>query len=261
MKGEDRVKVGLIGGTGFYDLFGTLEDIIMATPYGDVTLFKGEHGNKEVYFLPRHGTTHGVLAPDVNYRANMIALKMVGVERVLAVSAVGSVNPDIQVGSVSLLDQFVDMTKRRQQTYGEFSADMTEPFCNEMKASIQGAARMLGLPMHENVTLVGVDGPIYETRHELQLFRSWGMDVVGMTNTTEAALARELGLCFSVITLSTDMATGFAEKPPNLEAHRKVAEENKGKMKDLVLQTLGDLERNKECACTVPYQNARLAAH
>lgn len=254
------MKVGLIGGTGFYDLFGTLEEKVIKTPFGTVTLFHGVHEDKEVYFLPRHGTTHGVLAPDVNYKANMSALKISGVERVLAVSAVGSINPDIPVGSVSLLDQFVDMTRRRDQTFGAFSADMTEPFCQEIKTSVLSASKTLGLSIYEDVTLVGVDGPIYETRQELQLFRTWGMDVVGMTNTTEAALARELGLCFSVITLSTDMATGFAETPPNLEAHRKVAEENKGKMKNLVLQTLSNLESNTDCSCTVPYQNAQNAA-
>ncbi|WP_261130601.1 MTAP family purine nucleoside phosphorylase [Bacillus sp. Marseille-Q3570] len=254
------MKVGLIGGTGFYDLFGSLDERVIDTEFGQVTLFQGVHEGKDVYFLPRHGTTHGVLAPYVNYKANMKALKLVGVERVLAVSAVGSINPDIPIGGVSLLEQFVDMTKRRDQTYGEFSADMTEPFCLEMNESIVAAANVLDIALHKGVTLVGVDGPIYETRTELQLFGKWGVDVVGMTNTTEAALARELGLCFSVMTLSTDMATGFAETPPNLETHRNVAAQNKEKMKRLVLQAISTIHINPECNCTKPFKNALVAS-
>lgn len=249
------MKVGLIGGTGFYDLFDTLEEQTVKTEFGDVVLFRGDYEGQEVFFLPRHGTKHGVLAPHVSYKANMKALQQIEVERVIAVSAVGSINPAIPVGGVSLLDQFVDMTRRRDKTYGEFSADMTEPFCSDLQDSFSEAANELDLPMHKDVTLVGVDGPIYETRNELQLFAQWGMDVVGMTNTTEAVLARELGLCFSVVTLSTDLATGTAETPPNLATHKKVAEQNKEKMKRLILETLTKINDRKACSCDNSYKS------
>lgn len=252
------MKIGLIGGTGFYDLFPVLIEQRMETEYGQATLLKGEYGGKEVYFLPRHGSTHGVLAPYVNYKANMLALKKAGVEQVIAVSAVGSVNPNIPIGGLSLLNQFVDLTRRRENTFGRFSVDMTNPFCSDLQQVLKSAAQDNGQTLHENTTLICVDGPIYETRSELQLFSSWGMDVVGMTNATEAVLSRELGICFSAVTLSTDLATGFAYIPPDLATHKKVAAENKDKVKALVLKAISLLTEQKSCQCTKSYNDYML---
>ncbi|MDQ0199714.1 MTAP family purine nucleoside phosphorylase [Neobacillus ginsengisoli] len=249
------MKIGLIGGTGLYDLFHLLTEQCIETEYGQVPLLKGEYEGKKVYFLPRHGTVHGVLAPYVNYKANLMALKKAGVDQIIAVSAVGSVNPDIPISGLTLPDQLVDFTRRRENTYGKFSADMTLPFCPDLQQAVRSAAQENGQKLYENTTLICVDGPIYETRNELQLFSSWGMDIVGMTNATEAALARELGICFSVVTLSTDLATGFASIPPDLATHKKVAAENKEKVKALVEKALSLLPKQKSCQCAKSYND------
>jgi 5'-methylthioadenosine phosphorylase len=252
------LKIGLIGGTGLYDLFHTLTEQWIETEYGQVALVKGEYEDKEVYFLPRHGTEHGVLAPYVNYKANMMALKKAGVDQVIAVSAVGSINPDIPIGGLSMPYQFVDFSRRRDNTYGQFSADMTLPFCPDLHQAVRTAASENSQSLYENTTLICVDGPVYETRSELQLFSSWGMDVVGMTNSTEAALARELGICYSAVTLSTDLATGFAPIPPDLATHKKVAAVNKDKVKALIVKTLALLPEQKSCQCAKSYNDYML---
>lgn len=252
------MKIGLIGGTGLYDLFHTLTEQCIETEYGQVTLLIGEFEDKKVYFLPRHGTEHGVLAPYVNYKANMMALKKAGVEQVIAVSAVGSINPDIPIGGLSMPDQIVDFSRRRDNTYGQFSADMTHPFCPDLQQAVSTAATENSQTLYENTTLICVDGPIYETRSELQLFSSWGMDVVGMTNSTEAALARELGICYSAVTLSTDLATGFAPIPPDLGTHKRVAAINKDKVKALIVKTLALLPEQKSCQCAKSYNEYRI---
>ncbi|GFZ82071.1 putative 6-oxopurine nucleoside phosphorylase [Compostibacillus humi] len=248
------MKIGLIGGTGFYDLFESLEEQHVSTDYGNIILYITEHSGKEVIFLPRHGMTHGVLAPYVNYKGNMQALKQMGVNKIIALSAVGSINPNISVGSLTLLDQFVDFTKRRDFTYGKFSADMSEPFCSDLKSFIKMAAKSNNQKLYEDAKLICVDGPIYETRSELQLFSSWGMDVVGMTNSTEAILARELGMCYAVVTLSTDIATGFSDIPPDLETHKIVAQENIDKAAKLIFKAVSIISDLKTCSCADSYE-------
>ncbi|WP_066066929.1 MTAP family purine nucleoside phosphorylase [Neobacillus soli] len=253
------MKIGLIGGTGFYDLFDSLEEIEIETDYGKITLFKSHYAGNEIYFLPRHGTGHGVLAPDVNYKGNIMALKKTGVNQIIAVSAVGSINREIPVGGLSLLNQFVDFTRRRSTSYGQFSADITDPFCPKLQETIKQAAGQIEQKIYEDTTLICVDGPIYETRNELQVFASWGMDVVGMTNSTEAVLTRELGMCFSVVTLSTDIATGTSDVPPDLATHKRVAESNKHKVKQLILKTLENFTGETECKCGQSFNKANLS--
>jgi 5'-methylthioadenosine phosphorylase len=254
------MKIGLIGGTGFAELLQSQQEVTVRTEFGDVALLRGSCEDKEIYFLLRHGKHHETLAPDVNYRANMLALKRVGVDRVIAVSAVGSIHPGIPIGSLTLLSQFVDFTRRRDNSYGTFSVDMTYPFCPDVRAGFLRAAEQKQIPLIPDTTIICVDGPIYETRAELQLYATWGMDVVGMTAATEAALARELGLCYSVVTLTTDMATGCSDVPPDLATHKQVAERHNGKVRDLLLGVLSQLNETKSCACQEAYIRAT-AAH
>lgn len=252
------MKIGIIGGTGFYNLLDGMQEKTVGTEYGDVTVFQSIYEGKEVTFLPRHGKFHDTLAPFVNYRANMMALKELGIERVLAFSAVGAINPDIGVGSLSLLDQFVDFTTR-PKTYGKFSVDITEPFCPELQDVYRKSAIAIDEPLREETKLICVDGPRYETKAEIQLFGTWGMDVVGMTNATEASLARELGICYAVVTLATNMAPGVTETKPSLKAHKAVSESKREKVKELMLEAIKASGGRQSCSCPEAYERATVA--
>lgn len=252
------MKIGITGGTGFYHLLDEMEEQTVSTEYGEVTAFKGIHAGKEVHFLPRHGKNHNTLAPFINYRANMMALKQLGVERILAVSAVGAINREIEVGSLSLLDQFVDFTTR-EKSYGKYSVDITEPFCPELQEVFKQAARNIDEPLRERTTLICVDGPRYETRAEIQLFAKWGMDVVGMTNATEASLARELGMCYSVVTLATNPAPGLTDVAPSLKVHKAVSDSKKETVKNLFLEAVQLVKDVQSCSCKEAYDRAFLA--
>ncbi|MCD4838637.1 MTAP family purine nucleoside phosphorylase [Neobacillus sedimentimangrovi] len=250
------MKIGVIGGTGFYDLLKEAEKIEVTTEFGVVPVFKGEHANKEVYFLPRHGENHHCLAHEVNYRANMLALKQLGVNHVLAMCAVGSLNPEIPVGHFALLDDFVDVTTNRVKTYGKYSVDISRPYDEELRQYFMEAARQTGIELTPKATYITVDGPRYETSAEIKLYRSWGMDVVGMTNGTEASLARELGIAYAVVTLATDMAAGMTDVAPDLEMHRSVVKNNKEKMIKLFLKTIELVETNGKSEAMLAYERA-----
>ncbi|RHW40393.1 S-methyl-5'-thioadenosine phosphorylase [Neobacillus notoginsengisoli] len=252
------MKIGVIGGTGFQDLF---EDVIerkVETEFGEVTAFLGTCMEKEIVFIPRHGKGHSTLAPYVNYKGNIQALKKLEVDRIISVSAVGSINPAIKVGSLGYLDNFFDMTKR-SNTYGKYSVDMTDPFCPEINEVFSEAAKKINEPINENLQLVCVEGPRYETRLEISLFGKWGIDVVGMTTATEAALARELGMCYSVTTLTTNMAAGVTNVRPSLKVHKEVGERKNATMKKLVIEAINLLTKRQGCTCPEPYERIREA--
>ena len=251
------MKRAIIGGTGFADL-SYLEGRraqVVRTPFGGSTVYIGTYQGEETCFLPRHGPEHNQLAHEVNYRANIWALRELGVERVLGLSAVGSLNPEMPIGDLVVPDQLVDFTKQRQATYNLGSVDFTYPYCGEMRAVIIERAQALGIPAHSQATYLAVEGPRYETAAEIKLWARLGMDIVGMTNGTEAALARELGLCYAVIGLVTDLAAGMQQTPPDLETHRRIVKENLSRLRELALATLVAL--SDACGCPCASQAAR----
>lgn len=250
------MKVGVIGGTGFYDLLDWKEETAVDTEFGDVVVYRANHEGKELYFLPRHGVKHDRLAHQINYRGNMMAMSNLGVERVLAMCAVGSLNPEIPVGHFALLDQFVDVTTKRDNTYGKYSVDISEPYCPDLRRTFLSAAEDLDTELAPEATYICVDGPRYETAAEIQLYQNWGMDVVGMTNATEAALARESGLCYAVITIATDLAAGTSGIPPDLEMHKNVVRENKEMMAQLLLGAASRVSEERNCGCRQAYERA-----
>lgn len=247
------MKIGVIGGTGFQDLFEDVVEKKVDTEFGEVTAFLGTCMGKDIVFIPRHGKGHSTLAPYVNYKGNIEALKTLGVERVISVSAVGAINPDIEVGSLGSLGNFFDMTKR-SNTYGKYSVDMTDPFCPEINNVFSEAAKKINEPLNENLQLVCMEGPRYETRLEIGLFGKWGIDVVGMTTATEAALARELGMCYSVTTLTTNMAAGVTDVRPSLKVHKEVGERKNATMKKLVIESINLMTERQGCTCHEPYE-------
>jgi 5'-methylthioadenosine phosphorylase len=251
------VKTLLIGGTGFTDLdyLEAVRSSVVRTPFGGVTIYEGQYQEQETGFLPRHGLHHERLAPQVNYQANIWAAQQLGFERVLGLSAVASLKPAIHVGDLVLLDQLVDLTEGRAYTFQLRSANMTEPFCRQLRQTILEQAEQIKVALHRQATYLCVSGPRYETAAEIRLFQSWGMDVVGMTNATEASLCRELGLCYATIALVTNMGAGLTAQGPDLQRHRQVTQENLPKLKRLALASLAAIPAEKDCQCVDPPQN------
>jgi 5'-methylthioadenosine phosphorylase len=261
-----RTPIGIIGGTGVYDpeWLQAGRPRTMTTPYGDVLVTEGEVGGRPVVFLNRHGPGHAVPPHRVNYRANLFALHTLGVRQVVATAAVGSLNPAVPPGHLLLADQFLDFTHGRVSTFFEGGADgvvhtdMTAPYCEGLRATLTEASRTLRLPLTNGGTYVTTEGPRFESAAEIRAFRILGGDVVGMTGVPEVVLARELGLCYATICLSTNFAAGLAGHPLT---HREVVDlmtqhgEHLRALLTAAVPGLGD------APCSCPPAAGRLATH
>jgi 5'-methylthioadenosine phosphorylase len=204
--------VGVIGGSGLYQMPGLerVREVEIKTPFGKPSdkLIRGRLGKSEVVFLPRHGAGHRWLPTEVNFRANTFAMKKLGVERIISVSAVGSLREEIAPGHVVIPDQFIDRTTQRPSTFfgrGLVAhVSLADPFCKDLSAVRAAAANSEGAKVHAGGTYVCMEGPQFSTRAESHLYRSWGAHVIGMTNLQEAKLAREAEICFTTLALATD---------------------------------------------------------
>jgi 5'-methylthioadenosine phosphorylase len=207
-----RPRLGIIGGSGLYALAssGPVERVEVATPFGapsdavQITVVEG----REVAILARHGAGHRLLPSEINYRANVYAMKLLGVERILSASAVGSMREEIRPRDVVLPDQFIDRTRGRAATFfgGGIAAHVAfaDPVCPEARRALVEASRHAGAAAHDGGTYLCMEGPAFSTRAESLLYRSWGVHVIGMTNLTEAKLAREAEICYATLALVTD---------------------------------------------------------
>ena len=204
--------IGIIGGSGLYQMAGlTVDELrVVETPWGlpSDPFMTGTLNGTPVVFLSRHGKGHRYLPTEINYRANIAGLKSLGVERVLSVSAVGSLKEDIPPGMMVVVDDFIDLTKKRDMTfYGSGAVGHTgfgDPVCSQVAGSFVSATKTLGYSFQKGGTYVCMEGPAFSTKAESRLYRSWNADVIGMTNATEARLAREAGLCYATLALATD---------------------------------------------------------
>jgi 5'-methylthioadenosine phosphorylase len=211
------MRIGVIGGSGIYAMEG-LEDVReerVSTPYGDPSdacilgrLPCPGGTEAEMVFLPRHGRGHRFNPSEVNYRANIFALKSLGVEWVISVSAVGSLRENIVPGQVVIIDQFIDRTRLRKNTFFENGlvahVAFGDPVCTALRNYLVDAAREMDIPFHDGGTYVCMEGPAFSTRAESNLYRSWGASVIGMTNLPEAKLAREAELSYATLAMATD---------------------------------------------------------
>lgn len=205
-------KIGIIGGSGLYDLPGLsgVKMVKMQTPFGDPSdeLLTGTLGETEVVFVPRHGRGHRLLPQEINFRANLWALKKLGVTRVISVSAVGSMKEEIEPGHLVVPDQFIDRTQGRASTFfGEGivgHVSFGDPVCRDLATTLSVAATASGATVHEGGTYICINGPQFSTRAESLSYRQIGVAVIGMTNMPEAKLAREAELCYATLALSTD---------------------------------------------------------
>ncbi len=203
-------KVGVIGGSGFYELLENPREERVSTPFGDpsdvVTI--GELGGREVCFLPRHGKGHRTMPSDLPFQANILALKQLGVEWIISASAVGSMKEEIEPGHIVIPDQFYDRTMHRRSTFfGDGCVahiPFADPVCPDLSKLLAQAGRDAGAVIHEGGTYVCMEGPQFSTRAESLVYRSWGVDVIGMTNLQEAKLAREAEICYATMALATD---------------------------------------------------------
>lgn len=204
--------IGIIGGSGLYDMEGVtgLERVPVRTPFGPTSddISVGELDGHPVAFLSRHGRGHRLAPHEIPYRANIWALKSLGVRWLISVSAVGSMREDIAPGELVMVDQFIDRTRARTSTFFEDGVvahvGFSDPVCGLLRAALCDAAGRAGVRFHDGGTYVCIDGPQFSTRAESQLFRSWDVSVIGMTNLPEARLAREAQLAYATIALATD---------------------------------------------------------
>jgi 5'-methylthioadenosine phosphorylase len=205
-------KIGVIGGSGLYDIEALTDkqEKFISTPFGEpsAAVVIGRLDNREVAFVPRHGRGHVLTPTEVNYRANVCALKQLGVRFIISVSAVGSLKEEIAPTHLVVPDQFIDRTRHRLDTF--FSdgivahVSLADPFSNELRAIFVEQAKKLGVTVHDGGTYICMEGPQYSTRAESRLYRSWGADIIGMTNLTEARLAREAEIAYATLAFSTD---------------------------------------------------------
>ena len=210
--GKNAPKIGVIGGSGLYKLDGLeiVTEHTMKTPFGDPSdaIIEGQLGTARLFFLPRHGRTHATPPHKINYRANILALKMLGVDHIISMSAVGSLREAIAPGDLVVVDQFIDRTRMRPSTFFEEGIvahiSFAEPVDAQLASALYQAALTSEARIHRGGAYICIDGPQFSTRAESKLYRAWGADVIGMTNLPEARLAREAELPYATLALATD---------------------------------------------------------
>lgn len=267
---KPRAEFGVFGGSGFYSFFKRARQLELETQYGfpsgKLTLSKV--AGREVAFLPRHGVHHEFPPHMVPYRANLSAFKEVGVRRVVAPNAVGSLKPEIEPGDIVFCDQFVNFTSGRRDTFYDgpetTHVSTADPYCPEMrKVGIEAASR-LGLKAHGSGTVVVVQGPRFSTRAESRFFSGQGWDVINMTQYPEAVLARELEMCYLNISLVTDYDVGLEGdprvKPVSHEEVIKVFNRNVAKLRSLIVEIVKASPERRGCDCGSSLGHARLSA-
>ncbi|MDR0599603.1 MAG: S-methyl-5'-thioadenosine phosphorylase [Treponema sp.] len=240
------VTIGIIGGSGLDnpDILSGSRDEAVTTAWGmpSSSLKRGTIGGVKVVLLARHGREHTIPPSQVNYRANIAALKEAGCTHIVATTAVGSLREDIRRGDLVIIDQFIDFTKQRKMSYHEsFKPNvpshcaMADPYDEGLRRLMIEECRRLGFPFHEKGAVVTIEGPRFSTRAESRMFRSWGMDIINMTVATETALANEQGVPYAAVAMSTDYDSWKVdEEPVSWRAVNKVFEENAARVTALL---------------------------
>jgi len=248
--------IGIIGGSGLYDIEGLeiIEEKTVSTPFGEpsdkVLIF--ELAGREIAFLPRHGKGHRFSPSTINYRANVCAMKMLGVEWIVSVSAVGSLKEEIAPGDFVIVDQFIDRTKARVQTFFDDGIVAHVPFghpvCGELAKVLYNSTKSLGIKVHNGGTYVCMEGPAFSTRAESMLHRQWGADLIGMTNMPEAKLAREAEICYATIALSTDYDC-WKEEHVDVETIVATLKKNVANAKSVIKDAIAKIPVERKCVC------------
>ena len=257
--------IGVIGGSGLYHMEGLadIREVEIKTPFGKPSdkFIKGKLGKTQLVFIPRHGKGHRWLPTEVNFRANIFGMKKLGVERIIAVSAVGSLREEIAPGDLVVPDQAIDRTTQRPSTFfgrGIVAhVSLADPFCKDLSERLCNAATQARAKVHPKGTYLCMEGPQFSTRAESHLYRSWGADVIGMTNLQEAKLAREAEICFGTLALATDydcwnQAAGDVE----IEHVLEILAQNVELAQKIIGYVVQSLEDVRSCACASSLKNA-----
>lgn len=262
------VEIGVIGGSGFYSLLDGAEDVSVETPYGkpSAKITMGKIGGKSVAFLPRHGVKHEYPPHVIPYMANIWALKTLGVKRIIGACAVGSLQPAVQIGDIVVSDQFVNFTKNRRDTFydGPLTTHVSpaDPYCQETRDLAILAGRELSLRIHDQGTVVVIEGPRFSTRAESKFFSDAGWDIINMTQYPEVILARELEMCYLNLSLITDYDVGLQgnsqTKPVSHADVMKAFSENNDRLKHMIKNLVPRIPSVRTCDCEHALDGARL---
>lgn len=257
--------IGIIGGSGLYNIEGIREvkTVSLDTPFGKPSdsFTVGTLEGRKVAFLPRHGKGHTILPSELNFRANIYGMKKLGVEHIIAVSAVGSMKEEIRPLDIVIPDQFFDRTRGRISTFfgdgivGHVS--FADPVCGTLADTLYNAAKSTGVQAHKGGTYLCMEGPLFSTRAESQVYRQWGVSIIGMTNLQEAKLAREAEICYSTLAMATDYdCWHVSEEVVTLEMIIGNLNKNAETAKRILKTAIPKIEQKRTCACATAVQNA-----
>jgi 5'-methylthioadenosine phosphorylase len=258
-----QAEIGVIGGTGVYDpkLFRNVQEVEVNTPYGSPSsaFTIGELSGRQVAFLARHGPKHTIRPTDVNSRANICAFKKLGVQQILAISTVGSLKEEYKPGDLAFIDQFIDRTTKREQSF--YNQDrvchisVAEPMCPEIRKTLIAVAKENKINAHPTATYVCIEGPRFSTKAESRMFQAWGANVVGMTLVPECVLAREAEICYASIATITDYDC-WKDHAVTADEIVTTMRANAEKVKTMLAQTIAKLPKERTCGCKCALQGA-----
>ncbi|HHT9111102.1 MAG TPA: S-methyl-5'-thioadenosine phosphorylase [Candidatus Brocadiaceae bacterium] len=257
--------IGIIGGSGLYNIEGikNVEAVSIDTPFGMPSdcFMVGTLEGRKVAFLPRHGRGHTIMPSELNFRANIYGMKKLGVEHIIAVSAVGSMKEEIMPLDIVIPDQFFDRTRGRISTFfGEGivgHVSFADPVCKVLADTLYNAAQSVGVRAHKGGTYLCMEGPLFSTRAESNVYRQWGVSVIGMTNLQEAKLAREAEICYSTLAMATDYdCWHVGEEAVTLEMVISNLNKNAETAKRILKIAIPKIERKRNCECATAVQNA-----
>ncbi len=267
---EQKPVLGVIGGSGLYQMQGleSPHEVVLDTPFGrpSAPVVVGTISGKQVAFLARHGIGHILSPSEVNYRANIYALKMLGIDRVVSISACGSLRDDYNPGSIVIPDQLMDFTRgTRKRSFFEdglvVHVGTADPFCDDLSPLVALACEATGAKVNQGGTLITIEGPRFSTRAESQLFRAWGMSIIGMTACPEAFLAREAEMCYATMAHVTDYDVWhISEEPVTVEMVVHTLNQNTHIAQEAVRLLVETLTPSRDCACGDALKDAVITA-
>ncbi len=263
----NKKRIGIIGGSGLYEMddLKDVERVKLDTPFGDPSdeYIIGSLKDREIVFLPRHGRGHRILPSELNFRANIYGLKSLGVEWIISVSAVGSMKKEIVPGDIVVPEQFFDRTRERKSTFfGEGivgHVSFADPICQELSKIVFKAGKDVGASIHKGGTYLCIEGPQFSTRAESDIYRQWGVDIIGMTNVTEAKLAREAEICYSTVALATDYDCWY-EESVSVEAILEIIDKNVTIAQKIIREAVLMIPTERRCECAGALKNAILTS-
>jgi 5'-methylthioadenosine phosphorylase len=259
--------IGVIGGSGLYEIEGLtdIERVEVETPFGAPSdkYLTGKLGDTRMVFLPRHGKGHKVTPSEINYRANIYGMKKLGVQRLISVSAVGSMREDIKPGDMVIVDQFFDRTHKRVSSFFGNGAvghvEFAEPVCSNLAETLYDASVKAGATVHKGGTYICIEGPQFSTKAESKIYRQWGVDVIGMTNIPESKLAREAEICYATVALSTDYdCWRESEESVTVDMILETLGNNVSMARNIIQTVVPMIGAERECGCATALEFALL---